>query len=136
MRGEVEDLQVACEAALATANAPLEALEDAGGDLAGAQLRCAWWGVAGCAGAGHACGACRRLHLAEQVGAAWVLVQHALLCLPLASWPSTPPFFLTHPTTPSLAPRSVARQELELAGLQLDGSAWGGASARKLQPAQ
>lgn len=61
--------QVACEAALATANASLATLEERGGDIAGAQL-------------------------------------------------------------------SVARQELQLAGLALDGSAWGGAPTHKLQPAQ
>ena len=71
LRGEVEDLQCACEAALATANASLAVLEEAGGDLAAAQL-------------------------------------------------------------------SVARQELGLAGVALDGSAWGGDAAlpESLTPAQ
>ncbi|KAL4428078.1 hypothetical protein ABPG75_002167 [Micractinium tetrahymenae] len=71
LRGEVEDLQGACEAALATANASLATLEERGGDIAGAQL-------------------------------------------------------------------SVARQELQLAGVQLDGSAWGsgGSPAERVTPAE
>ncbi|KAL4445330.1 hypothetical protein ABPG77_011155 [Micractinium sp. CCAP 211/92] len=71
LRGEVEDLQSACETVLATANASLATLEERGGDIAGAQL-------------------------------------------------------------------SVARQELQLAGVQLDGSAWGsgGSPAEQVKPAE
>ena len=39
LRGEVEDLQIACEATLATANASLATMEERGGNVAGAQLR-------------------------------------------------------------------------------------------------
>lgn len=49
LRGEVEDLQSACETVLATANASLATLEERGGDIAGAQLRCVWW-LGGCGG--------------------------------------------------------------------------------------
>lgn len=58
LRGEVEDLQGACEAALATANASLATLEERGGDIAGAQLRCASVRAAGRAGREGAANSC------------------------------------------------------------------------------
>ena len=48
LRGEVEDLQVACESTLATANASLATMEERGGDVAGAQLRWVLLAPAGC----------------------------------------------------------------------------------------
>ena len=67
MRGEVEDLQVGCEEALATANSSLATLEDRGGDIAGAQLR---WGPRAAAG-GHAILRCMKGPPASCAGA-WV----------------------------------------------------------------
>lgn len=111
LRGEVEDLQTACEAALSVATASLQTLEDMGGDVAGAQLRC---------GSG-----CRRLASAACI-APLVAPPRSLHCKQPCPWRVL--------LLPSAC--SVARQELELAGVPLDGSAWGGAPAHKLAPAQ